>query len=67
MVKLKEIYDKTINPLETQGVLEKIIQAYADSERTSLSMPSNLYEDLVTMNQNRDNTRVNKKDEEIFL
>lgn len=66
MVKLKEIYDKTENPLEKQGVLEKIIQAYADSERTSLSTPSNLYEYLVTMNQNKDNTRVNKKDEENF-
>ena len=67
MVKLKEIYDKTENPLEKQGVLEKIIQAYADSERTSLSTPSNLYEYLVTMNQNKDNTRVNKKDEENFF
>ena len=67
MVKLRELYDSVENPLYNEELMEKIIEAYAKSDRTNLLGSSNLYKSLVAMNQINDTSEVNLDDKEAFM
>ena len=69
MGKLSEIYSSVENPLDKDGVLEKIISEYVTSSRPNLfsdGMPG-IYGSLVKLNGNIDNSEVNYSDREAFF
>lgn len=69
MGKLSEIYSSVENPLDKDGVLEKIVSEYVTSSRPNLfsdGMPG-IYGSLVKLNGNIDNSEVNYGDREAFF
>ena len=66
MINLMDIYTNIKNPIENTELLNRIIEAYSKTSRTNL-LGCDLYEELVTMNQTKDDSEINISDREKFM
>ncbi len=61
-----DIYNEIKNPMENKSLILKLIQEYQKSERTDMH-GGGIYQSLVKLNDNNDETQISLKDKEDFL
>lgn len=69
MSTLSDIYNNIKNPLDNLDTINKLISAYAKSQRhtATFSIEAGLYKKIIELNQNKDNSRIDMTDKEQFF